>query len=37
LKKWLTAQPRQPQTVAELQTLYDTFVAYYNNCRPHRS
>jgi transposase InsO family protein len=37
LKKWLTAQPRQPQTVAELQTLCDTFVAYYNNCRPHRS
>ena len=37
LKKWLTAQPRQPQTVAELQTLCNTFVAYYNNCRPHRS
>jgi transposase InsO family protein len=37
LKKWLTAQPRQPQTVAELQTLCNTFVAYYNNYRPHRS
>jgi len=37
LKKWLTAQPRQPPTLAELQTLCDTFVAYYNNCRPHRS
>jgi transposase InsO family protein len=37
LKKWLTAQPRQPQTVAELQTLCNTFIAYYNNCRPHRS
>ena len=37
LKKWLTAQPRQPQTVAELQALCDTFVTYYNNSRPHRS
>jgi transposase InsO family protein len=37
LKKWLTAQPRQPQTAAELQTLCNTFLAYYNNCRPHRS
>jgi transposase InsO family protein len=37
LKKWLTAQPRQPTTVAELQSLCDQFVAYYNNRRPHRS
>jgi transposase InsO family protein len=37
LKKWLTAQPRQPRTLAELQALCDTFVAYYNSCRPHRS
>ena len=37
LKKWLTAQPQQPQTVAELQTLCNTFIAYYNNSRPHRS
>jgi transposase InsO family protein len=37
LKKWLTAQPRQPQTLADLQTLCDTFVANYNSCRPHRS
>jgi len=37
LKKWLTAQPQQPTTVAELQTLCDTFVSYYNSCRPHRS
>ena len=37
LKKWLTAQPRQPATIAELQTLCDTFMAYYNNRRPHRS
>jgi len=37
LKKWLTAQPRQPQTVAQLQALCNTFTAYYNNSRPHRS
>jgi transposase InsO family protein len=37
LKKWLTAQPRQPRTVAELQALCDHFVAYYNTRRPHRS
>ena len=35
LKKWLQAQPQQPQTVAELQTLCDTFLTYYNTCRPH--
>jgi hypothetical protein len=37
LKKWLTAQPRQPTTTAELQSLCDTFVGYCNNRRPHRS
>jgi transposase InsO family protein len=37
LKKWLTAQPRQPQTLAELQALCDQFLTYYNNRRPHRS
>jgi len=37
LKKWLRAQPQQPQTVAELQALCDTFVAYFNSRRPHRS
>jgi transposase InsO family protein len=37
LKKWLTAQPRQPGTIAELQALCDTFADYYNNRRPHRS
>jgi Integrase core domain len=37
LKKWLTAQIRQPQTLTELQVLCDTFIAYYNNSRPHRS
>jgi transposase InsO family protein len=37
LKKWLRAQPVQPATIAELQTLLDTFVAEYNQRRPHRS
>jgi transposase InsO family protein len=37
LKKWLRAQPRQPQTLTELQTLCDQFVDYYNTQRPHRS
>jgi transposase InsO family protein len=37
LKKWLTAQPVQPTTLAELQALLDAFVADYNHRRPHRS
>jgi transposase InsO family protein len=37
LKKWLRAQPIQPATIAELQTLIDTFVEAYNRARPHRS
>jgi transposase InsO family protein len=37
LKKWLIAQPRQPTTLTELQTLCDTFTTYYNTQRPHRS
>jgi transposase InsO family protein len=37
LKKWLRAQPRQPATLAELQTLLDTFTEIYNQQRPHRS
>jgi transposase InsO family protein len=37
LKKWLRAQPTQPATIAELQTLLDAFVAEYNQRRPHRS
>jgi transposase InsO family protein len=37
LKKWLRAQPQQPHTMAELQTLCDTFVNYDNTQRPHRS
>jgi transposase InsO family protein len=37
LKKWLRAQPDQPTTIAELQTLIDAFVDEYNHRRPHRS
>jgi transposase InsO family protein len=37
LKKWLRAQPVQPTTIADLQTLLDDFVDAYNNRRPHRS
>ena len=37
LKKWLRAQPVQPATITELQTLLDTFIDYYNHHRPHRS
>jgi transposase InsO family protein len=37
MKKWLTAQPVQPTTIAELQALIDQFVPAYNNDRPHRS
>jgi transposase InsO family protein len=37
MKKWLTAQPDQPATIAQLQTLLDRFVEAYNRRRPHRS
>jgi hypothetical protein len=37
LKKWLRAQPIQPTTLTELQTLIDAFVEAYNHHRPHRS
>jgi hypothetical protein len=37
MKKWLHAQPDQPATIADLQTLLDTFVEEYNQRRPHRS
>jgi len=37
MKKWLRAQPAQPSTIAELQTLLDTFVEEYNHRRPHKS
>jgi transposase InsO family protein len=37
LKKWLRAQPVQPATITELQTLLDAFVDESNHRRPHRS
>jgi transposase InsO family protein len=37
MKQWLRAQPDQPATIAELQTLLDRFVDIYNRQRPHRS
>ena len=37
MKKWLRAQPKQPTTIDELQTLLDTFREEYNHRRPHRS
>jgi transposase InsO family protein len=37
MKKWLSAQPDQPATSADLQTLLDAFVDAYNHHRPHRS
>jgi transposase InsO family protein len=37
MKNWLRAQPDQPSTVAELQTLIDAFADEYNHRRPHRS
>jgi transposase InsO family protein len=37
MKKWLRAQPVQPATIDELQTLLDAFIDQYNHRRPHRS
>ena len=37
MKNWLRAQPNQPATIDELQTLLDRFVDDYNTRRPHRS
>ncbi len=37
LKKWLRAQPDQPATLTDLQTLLDRFRHQYNHHRPHRS
>jgi transposase InsO family protein len=37
LKNWLRAQPDQPATLEQLQTLLDRFVDHYNHHRPHSS
>jgi transposase InsO family protein len=37
LKKWLAAQRPQPADLIQLQALLDTFTAYCNTRRPHRS
>jgi transposase InsO family protein len=37
MKKWLRAQPVQPNTIAELQILLEVFAEEYNQRRPHRS
>jgi len=37
LKRWLTAQHDQPDTIGELQTLLEIFADHYNHERPHRS
>ncbi|MBA2560927.1 MAG: transposase [Propionibacteriales bacterium] len=37
MKKWLRAQPLQPSTLDDLQTLLDQFCDEYNHRRPHRS
>lgn len=37
MKNWLRAQPTQPTTVEDLQTLLDRFRSEYNTRRPHRS
>jgi transposase InsO family protein len=37
MKNWLRAQPGQPATLAGLQLLLDSFLATYNQHRPHRS
>lgn len=37
LKNWLRAQPQQPATIKDLQTLLDQFCQAYNHHRPHRS
>jgi transposase InsO family protein len=37
MKAWLRAQPNQPATITQLQTLLDVFVDIYNTQRPHRS
>ncbi len=36
LKRWLTPRPR-PASIADMQTLLDTFREVYNTARPHRA
>jgi transposase InsO family protein len=36
VKNWLRAQPDQPASIDQLQTMLDRFVAQYNQHRPHR-
>jgi len=36
MKKWLRAQPVQPTTINDLQTLLNGFITEYNHHRPHR-
>ncbi|WP_237448546.1 integrase core domain-containing protein, partial [Nocardioides flavescens] len=37
MKKWLRAQPVQPTTIADLDTMLTAFAQEYNHRRPHRS
>jgi len=37
LKQWLRAQPAQPTTLEDLQSLLSAFTDSYNTRRPHRS
>jgi hypothetical protein len=37
MKNWLRAQPHQPATLADLQSLLDAFTVIYNTRRPHKS
>ena len=37
MKAWLRAQPQQPASLEQLQTMLDSFVGLYNEQRPHRS
>jgi hypothetical protein len=37
MKNWLRAQPRQPDTPAELQPLLNSFTGICSTRRPHRS